>query len=166
MFSNGVLSDMAKDFKYSQMERVCELQARYDAKEIMARLITISGMKPDYFENRLVLSNAQKKQIESYGLGLDILKSASKKKMRELVYKVGNAGALQIYFLYLAKKNQLPDIELIEIARYWQPPVFSIKAEALIQAGVPQGPELGKKLKELEEKWVSKDFPAKFNFKK
>ena len=158
MFTNGVLSDMSDKFKPAWMERLCESQARYDAKDIIARLIILSGLEASYFEDRLILSNAQKKMIESYALGLDILKSASKKKMRETVYRVGNVAALQIYFLYLAKKNQLPDIEIIEIARYWQPPVFSIKAESLIRSGVSQGPELGRKLKELEEKWIRSDF--------
>lgn len=166
MFSNNVLSDMSRRFTPASMERLCELQARYDARDTMARILTISGLEADYFEERLVLSNAQKKLIESYALGLGVLKSVSKKKMRELVYRVGNVAALQIYFLYLAKKDLLPDIEIIEIARYWQPPVFSIKAEELIRAGVSQGPALGRKLKELEEKWVAKDFPAKFTFKK
>ena len=166
MFSHGVLSDMADGFKPARIERVCELQARYDARDIMARLIAVSGMEANYFEDRLVLSNAQKKQLEGYALGLGFLKSVSKKKMRELVYRVGNAAALQIYFLYLARKDQLPDIEIIEIARYWQPPVFSVKAEELIRSGVSQGPELGKKLKDLEEKWIAKDFPANFKFKK
>lgn len=166
MFSNGVLSDMAEKFKPATMERLCELQSRYDAKDIIARLIIVSGMAADYFEDRLVLSNAQKKQVESYALGLNVLKSAWKKRMRELVYRVGNIASLQIYFLYLAKKNLLPDIEIIEIARYWQPPVFPVKAEELIRAGVMQGPDLGKTLKNLEEKWISKDFPANFKFKK
>lgn len=142
MFSNNVLSDMSRRFTPASMERLCELQARYDARDTMARILTISGLEADYFEERLVLSNAQKKLIESYALGLGVLKSVSKKKMRELVYRVGNVAALQIYFLYLAKKDLLPDIEIIEIARYWQPPVFSIKAEELIRAGVSQGRRL------------------------
>lgn len=166
MFSNNVLSDMADRFKPETMERLCELQTRYDAKDLIARLLTISGLEADYFEDRLVLSNAQKKLIESYALGLAVLKSASKKKMRELVYRVGNIAALQIYFLYLARKNLLPDIEIIEISRYWQPPVFPVKAEDLIRSGIMQGPELGKTLKSLEEKWIAKDFPANFKYKK
>lgn len=166
MFSNNVLADIGANYKASQMESLCALQTRYDARDVMARLVTIAGMKPDYFEERLVLSNAQKKQIESFVQGLAVLKAVNKKKVRELVYRCGNATALQTYFLHLAQKGQLPDIEIIEIARYWQPPVFSIKAEDLIRAGVSQGPALGKTLKELEEKWIAKDFPAKFAFKK
>lgn len=166
MFSNGVLADVGSAFKQAEMELLCELQGRYDAHDIMARLFTVSDMKPDYFEERFVLSNAQKRQIEVFAQGLEILKSVSKKKMRELVYRVGNAAALQVYFLYLSKKDRLPDIELIEIARYWQPPAFPVKADELIRAGVLQGPALGKKLKELEDKWIAKDFPANFKYKK
>ncbi len=166
MFSHGVLADMGKNFKAARMDNLCSLQNRYDARDIMARMIVIAGMQANYFEERLVLSNAQKKQIDAFAQAMPILKPVSKKKVRELVYRCGNATALQTYFLHLAQKDQLPDIEIIEIARYWQPPVFSIKAEDLIRAGVSQGPALGKTLKELEEKWIAKDFPAKFAFKK
>lgn len=166
MFSNGILADIGGSSKASQMESLCALQGRYDARDVMARMVAIAGMKADYFEERLVLSNAQKKQIDVFAQGLHILKTVSKRKVRELVYRCGNAAALQTYFLHLAQKDRLPDIEIIEIARYWQPPVFSIKAEDLIRAGVSQGPALGKTLKELEEKWIAKDFPAKFAFKK
>lgn len=166
MFSQGILSGVGNGFKQAEMERLCDQQIRYDARDIMARLFTVSGMKGDYFEEWFVLSNAQKRQIEIFAQGMDIVKSVSKKKMRELVYRVGNAAALQVYFLYLSKKDRLPDIELIEIARYWQPPTFPLKAEGLIRAGVMQGPALGRTLKEQEEKWIAKDFPVNFKYKK
>jgi poly(A) polymerase len=166
MFAHDVLADMAKGYKSAQMINLCDMQARYDAFDVMARLIAVSGMDVNYFEDRLVLSNAQKKRVDTLAEGTALLNTVSKKKVRQLVYRVGNAAALQSYFLYLSKKDQLPDIELIEIARYWQPPVFSIKAEELIEAGVSQGPALGKTLKDLEEKWIAKDFPANFAFKK
>jgi poly(A) polymerase len=166
MFSKGILSDVGKEFKEVEMERLCDLQARYDARDIMARMFTVAGMKANCFEERFTLSNAQKRQIEVFAQGAEIAKSVSKKRMRELVYRVGNAAALQVYFLYLSKNDRLPDIELIEIARYWQPPTFPVKAEDLIRAGVMQGPALGRTLKEQEGKWIAKDFPANFRYKK
>ncbi|PZQ46052.1 MAG: hypothetical protein DI551_05815, partial [Micavibrio aeruginosavorus] len=101
---------------------------------------------------------AQKKAIEDMGKGMALLKSMTKKKTRELVYACGNQIALQCYLLFLARKEQLPDPEILDIARYWQAPPFPIKAEELMAKGVPQGPQLGKKLKQLEAQWVKSDF--------
>ena len=132
----------------------------------MARLLAIGDMKPNYFEDGLIFSNAQKKHLEALALGLDLLKRPTKKKIRELIYRIGNQMALQSYLLKLVKKNDLPDLEILDIARYWQAPEFPIKAIELMDAGVPQGPMLGKKLKALEDKWIAKDFPADFSYKK
>ena len=166
MVDNGVAPCLEKTFRDAVLKSLCELQSRHDAKDVMARLLAIGDMKPNYFEDGLIFSNAQKKRLELLGLGLNILKRPTKKKIRELVYRIGNQTALQTYLLRLTQKNDLPDLELLDIARYWHAPEFPVKAVQLIEAGVPQGPMLGKQLKALEEKWVAKDFPADFAYKK
>lgn len=158
MVDCGVSPCLEKTFKESILKSLCGLQVRHDAKDLMARLLAIGGMKPNYFEDGLLFSNPQKKHLETLALGLTILNRPNKKKIRELVYRIGNQMALQTYLLRLTQKNDLPDLELVDIARYWQAPEFPIKAEALIEAGVSRGPALGKKLRELEEKWVKSDF--------
>jgi len=166
MFDHDVLKPMASAYKSGTMDNLCAVQSRYDAKDIIARLFALAGMEANYFEQWIVLSNAQKKSLDVLSQGMRVLKSVSKKKMRELVYRIGNAAALQTYFLRLSQKDELPDIEIIEIARYWQAPIFPIGAEDVMKEGILPGPALGKKLKELEEKWISKDFPAGFSYKK
>ena len=158
MLDSGVLPCLEKTFKESNLKSLCDLQIRHDARDLMARLLAIGDMKPNYFEEGLSFSNAQKKHLETLGLGLTILSRPNKKKIRELVYRIGNQLALQTYLLRLTQKNDLPDLELVDIARYWQAPEFPIKAEALIASGTSRGPALGKKLRELEEKWVKSDF--------
>lgn len=166
MVENDITPCLRPTYKTHMLKLLCEFQLRHDAKDLMARLFAIAGMKPNYFEDQIVLSNAQKKSLEIMGQGLAILKRVGKKKMRELVYRVGNQMALQIYLLKLTQNDDLPDFELLDLARYWQAPEFPVKAEELIGAGISRGPELGKKLKELEEKWVTKDFPTAFSYKK
>lgn len=164
MFSNHVLKDMAGAFKPAVMEKLCDMQIRFDAVHLMARVSALSGCQDHCFEDRLVLSNAQKKQIEELAKAVEKLKPLDKRKMREVVYRYGNEIALQGYFLKVAQKGTHIDLEILDIARYWHAPEFPVKAEALIASGIPRGPTLGQKLKELEEKWVSKDFPAEFKF--
>lgn len=158
MFSCDVLKDMAACYNGSVMERLCDLQWRHDANDVMARLFVIAGMTSNYFENWLVLSNAQKRQIEVFAAGCALLKSLSLKKLRELVYRVGNKAAFHVYLLHLAHRDKPIDLDFMDTARYWQAPVFPLSGEDLIKAGVVQGPNLGKKLKELEEKWIASDF--------
>ncbi len=166
MFSQDVLKDIGKGFKEPVMEHICALQVKFESVDVIARLCVLSNMKGESFEERLVLSNAQKKNLKLFAESFSLIKSVSKKKIRELVYRFGNASALQGYFLHQSQKQQPPDFEMIDIARYWQAPEFPVKADSLIEAGVPRGPELGKKLSELEEKWIAKDFPLDFSFKK
>lgn len=163
MFSHGVLKFMAKGYKPAVMDNLCSLQDRYEARDILARLFVLSGLKISFFEDRLSLSNAQKRWLESLSAGLAVLKSLSKKKMRELVYRVGNDVATQVYFLKLAKADELPNLEILDIARYWQAPEFPVTGEDLIAAGISPGPVLGKKLKAMEETWIGEDFPEAFN---
>jgi len=158
MFAQNILKSMSGGFKEDALAMLCEFQSRYDAVDVMTRLFAVAGMKTDHFGGWLVLSNAQKKHLDELGEGLGILKSISKKKIRETVYRIGNAVALQTYLLKLVQKDGLPDLEVIDVARYWQAPVFPIKAEDVMKAGTTPGPALGKKLKELEEKWIKSDF--------
>lgn len=166
MVKSGVTPCLEKTFRENVLRSLCELQLRHDAKDIMARLLAIGDMKANYFEDGLIFSNAQKKHLETLALGLALLKRPTKKKLRELIYRVGNQMALQTYLLRLTQKNDLPDLEMLDVARYWQAPEFPIKAAQLMDAGVPQGPMLGKQLKALEDKWIAKDFPANHTYKK
>jgi poly(A) polymerase len=47
---------------------------------------------------------------------------------------------------------------LLEFAQGWVSPVFPVSGSDLIAAGMKSGPELGARLKALEEKWVAGDF--------
>ncbi|MFA5592463.1 MAG: CCA tRNA nucleotidyltransferase [Micavibrio sp.] len=164
MFAHDVLTDIGRDYSPAVMEHLCNLQTRHDAVDLMARYFVLTGGSGDFFEDRLIFSNVQKKQVRLLLDSLPLLSGINMKKIREIVYRFGNGGALQTYFVKLAQKGQAPDLEILDIARYWQAPEFPVKAEQLIAAGVSRGPDLGMKLKELEEKWIAKDFPADFSY--
>lgn len=158
MFTNDVLVDMAEHYKASVMERLCDLQIRNENVNVMARLLVVSDMREDFFEPWLVLSNAQKKELELIAQNFAALKAITRKKVRELVYRTGNVATAQAYLLKFSMGIDAPDMDLFEIARYWQAPFFPIRGEDLIKAGMTPGPEMGKKLKKLEEKWILSDF--------
>ncbi len=47
---------------------------------------------------------------------------------------------------------------LLEFTQSWERPAFPVSGADLIAAGMKSGPELGARLKALEEKWVASDF--------
>ena len=47
---------------------------------------------------------------------------------------------------------------LLEFIDTWEKPEFPVSGEDLIKAGYAPGPDLGNKLKELEEKWIESGF--------
>lgn len=158
MFSCEVLKDIAKSYDGETMAQFCDLQSRYESMDVVSRLFLLSDAKPDAFDQWLVLSNAQKRQLEVLATGSALLKPVNRKKLRELVYRVGNQAACQVYLLHLAVKDAPIDLDLLDVARYWQAPEFPLSGDDLMKAGIPPGPNMGKKLKELEEKWVDSDF--------
>lgn len=161
MFDNVVLLNPdIRDSNYTAkaMDRFVDMQTRYEAESIIARLGLLCGFAKEKWQNWLVLSNTQIKELETIQDVLLVLKSVCKKKIRELIYRYGNSAVMQAYLVKLSLNNDYPDLEIIDIARYWQAPQFEISGKDLMERGIRAGPELGKKLKSLEEDWIKSDF--------
>ncbi|PZO86500.1 MAG: CCA tRNA nucleotidyltransferase [Micavibrio aeruginosavorus] len=165
MFENGALPDIGKNYDRAVMERFCDFQTRHDVRDDFARiaLLLLDGAAG---EGAFAFSNAQKKHMQDVRNALSCLKTASRKKIREAVYRFGNAVTLQGYFIRLALRDDLPDLDLLDIARYWQAPSFPIGGADLMAQGISPGPALGQKLQELEEKWIKSDFSPEFKWQK
>lgn len=157
MFENGIFPGIAAKYAPEVMKRFCGLQIRHDVRDEFARMALIL-LDCGAEEGRFSFSNAQKKYMQDIRSALVCLNKVSRKKIREGVYRYGNAATLQAYFIRLALRDGLPDLDFLDIARYWQAPSFPVGGAALIAQGVSPGPALGRKLQELEEKWIKSDF--------
>jgi poly(A) polymerase len=161
MSSEGIFKSFALNrIKEEPFERLKEFQSKYDAKSDWTHVLLLCGLEDEKYNDFLALSNAQKKNLKDIETVYKKLTLLTKKKVRQLVYRYGNHAVLQAYLLKLSVKSNHPDLDIIDIARYWHAPVFSIGGEDLIRKGYQSGPALGKKLKELEEKWITSDFKA------
>jgi poly(A) polymerase len=49
---------------------------------------------------------------------------------------------------------------LLEMADHWQRPRFPLTGRDVMQAGVPEGPDVGRVLAQLEDWWMAGDFTA------
>ncbi len=159
MYKAGVMSSIRSgSYMHGAMEVLCKLQNRYEAVHTLARLSLVTGFHRSYSEQWLVLSNEQKDRLDAITGAYEGIKPVNKKHIRAMVYQFDNATVLQSYLLWLAVTGNNPDLEIMDIARYWQPPTFPITGDDLIAAGIPPGKNLGAKLKALEEKWIKSDF--------
>ena len=159
MHKAGVMNGLrAGKYAHEAMEILCKFQSRYEAVNPLSRLNLLTGFHRDYAEGWMVLSNEQKDSLDAIAAAYEALKPVNKKHIRALVYGFGNATVLQAYLIWLAVTGNNPDLEIMDTARYWQPPTFPITGDDLIAAGIPPGKNLGAKLKALEEKWIKSDF--------
>jgi tRNA nucleotidyltransferase/poly(A) polymerase len=49
-------------------------------------------------------------------------------------------------------------LQLIDFAQNWQRPTFPLQGQDLIAAGMKPGPEMGQRLKALEQAWIDSGF--------
>jgi poly(A) polymerase len=159
MYKADVLSSIRSgSYDHGAMEVLCKLQNRYEVVNALARLNLLIGFHRSYADQWMVLSNEQKDRLDAIAEAYKGIKPVNKKHIRALVYQFDNGTVLQSYLLWLAVTGNNPDLEIMDIARYWQPPSFPITGDDLIAAGIPPGKNLGAKLKALEEKWIKSDF--------
>ena len=109
-------------------------------------MLPVDPATADKVAARLKLSNKAKKRLASAAetdLGINA---------RALAYRIGVESAVDR--LLLASKPE----EAAAIAR-WTPPRLPIGGGDLIRRGVPQGPEVAKTLRRIEDEWEKAGFP-------
>ena len=117
---------------------------------------------------RLRLTNAEEKRLLAMAEGAFPHPALSRQAQHAALYRLGADAFHDRTLLGWAQDDAAPDDEawrtLTELPAHWQRPVFPVRAEDLVQAGVPRGPQLGKRLRALEEEWIAQDFPADFRW--
>lgn len=146
MLSHGVLNRLVPDgFDSQKFSNLCDVQNKYDAFNLMARLSFFNVAE------YLSLSNVQKKQLKFFtkDVSFDALKD-----IKKCVYYQGNDNALQLYLLACVRGDKKPHEEFIRTAQNFEAPVFPVTGDDLITEGFKPGPELGKELKRREQEWL------------
>ena len=114
-------------------------------------------MQKALFEKYFVLSNVQKKELETLSAAWQSFDAISEKTLKALIYRYKNKPAQQVLFLKLIEAGVDND-NLAELARSWVAPVFPVTGDDLMAKGIPAGPALGQKMKELEDQWIENGF--------
>jgi len=119
----------------------------------------------DALAERLRLSRAEAARLLAWAEAPEIDPSASEAQLAQDLYRSGRDGALDRMRHALARELDEGNSgaaaqlrRLVGIAESWRRPVFPVGGKDLVAKGFDAGPEVGKRLKALEQLWVESEF--------
>jgi len=161
MAATGILSELLPGvLQLPRLERLTELGGDSDP------LLRLAALLPDEAApataDALKLSNADRNRLEQVLSGEKIAAQLSAQDARRLLYRLGAARFKDKVLLQMAEapKGAGAWRMLLDMADSWQRPRFALTGRDVMQAGVPEGPDVGRLLAEVEDWWVGGDFTA------
>lgn len=152
MHERGLFAPVVPEI--SQVERLGALVeaertagTRSDALRRLAALLPADPATAERVAARLKLSNKAKKRLSSAAdaqLG---------RNPRALAYRIGSEGAIDRLLL----AGQTADAKAVA---KWTPPRMPIGGGDIIARGVPEGPEVARTLRRIEDSWEAAGFPT------
>jgi poly(A) polymerase/tRNA nucleotidyltransferase (CCA-adding enzyme) len=119
----------------------------------------------DALSARLRLSNAEAGRLRAWADAPEPDPALSADDLVRVLYRKGTQGVLDRLRHGLAREAEAghtharDDLRrLIRFAEAWERPAFPVTGKDLVAAGMPPGPEVGRRLKALEERWVESGF--------
>jgi poly(A) polymerase len=167
MAATGILSlllpgalQLARLEKLAQLET--ENQFPADAVLRLAALLPDGDQSAQAVAGALRLSNAARDRLGQALGGEKIGAQISAQQARRRLYRIGAASFKDKVMLQWASAPQSTGAwkMLLEMASRWERPRFVLTGRDVMQAGIPQGPDVGRVLAEVEDWWVEGDFAA------
>jgi poly(A) polymerase len=164
MFDNSILTEFKfPEYDPKLMEHVCEFQRRFGLGFTAARLFVLAGLKQTNVtvtEKLLLIPKIFKKDIEAISEVLNLPDLKDDHAVREAVYRHGRVPTAQALMIELAQDRLMNGYanQALKIIQKWDIPQLPVTGNDLMKAGVEEGPELGRKLTEIEDWWVENDF--------
>ena len=141
-----------------------ELLKEKDFIFLLSLMIIDETDNTDYFLYKYNLSNKNQKRIKIiYNFFIENmnLKTLTKDKMNKVFYYYGKEATLDIINFKIIKSKKVDNflIELINHYENIKVPIMPISADLLMtKYEIPEGKQLGKKLKIIEQEWVKNNF--------
>jgi poly(A) polymerase len=167
MAATGILSLLLPGaLQLPRLEQLC----RIDADNFFARdaVLRLAALLPDDVAAArtcaaaLKLSNADRTRLEQIAGDEAIPGNLSASAARRLLYRIGPARLRDKVLLAWAgsQKGAMAWRLLLDMAANWQRPQFPLTGRDVMQAGVPEGPQVGTVLSAVEDWWIAGDFAA------
>lgn len=168
IFDNNILHEfLFPEYKPDTLKHLCEFQNRFGLAFVSPRLFTLAGLRQDNIEKMeklLLIPKVFKRDIEAISEILKLPDLSTDFMVKVAVYKHGRTSTAQALMIEVARDQVMNGFvpKALQVIQKWDIPTFPVDGNDLMKAGIPKGPELGKKLSELEEWWINKEFkPSK-----
>jgi poly(A) polymerase len=166
MAATGILSLLLPGaLQLVRLEKLAQLEAENpgDAVLRLAALLPDGASAAQTAADALRVSNAVRDRLANALGGEKVGAQISAPEARRLLYRIGAASFKDKVMLQWASAPQSAAGAwrmLLEMADSWQRPRFVLTGRDVMQAGIPQGPDVGRLLAEVEDWWVEGDFAA------
>ena len=163
MAARGILAELLPgQLQLVRVEQLAVLDTSRDAVLRLAALVPDSAQAANAAADRFRLSNAGRARLVQALSGEMISAGLSSHQARRMLYRLGQACFRDKLLLQWAGAPAKEEAwrALLQIADGWQAPRFPLTGRDVMQAGVSEGPEVGRVLAGLETWWVEGDFAA------
>ena len=168
MAASGILSEiLLSELRLPRLEKLVEIDRSYffaaDAVLRLTALLPEGATEVDAVAGRLRFSTAERERLRDLATaGEKIVPYLSMREVRKLLYCLGVQRFRDRVRLRWAEdskdSNAVQWRALLAMADAWQRPVFPLSGRDVMNAGVAQGPLVGRILGEVEQWWIDSDF--------
>lgn len=165
-FNNGIIPDFqCNAYNPEILSFYCKFSKKINLPD---RLFILFGLSMDNIrvaEKLLLVPKAIMRKIQALQSVLNSGQLTSEQAVKAGVYRHGR-DAMSAALLIRCGEGAAPKDTLdkyLDIAQSWPIPVFPVTGDDLMAQGFTAGPELGKKLKDLEKAWILDGFPVSGN---
>jgi poly(A) polymerase len=167
MASSGILGEILPgNLLIPRLERLAQIDANnFFTPDPVLRLASLlpDAAMANAVADRFKLSNADRTRIEEATNAKEkIVSYLSIKEVRKLLYRLGPKAFKDRATLRWAEdpkdSNAVQWRALLAVADAWDRPEFPLTGREVMNAGVPEGPLVGRILAEVEDWWIDSDF--------
>ena len=108
---------------------------------------------------RLRMSGLERDRLVAFSKSHDRFEPGmTEKAAKETIYRLGHEASQDVLLWQWAGDPGSDWQKLYELCETWERPVFPVRGADLIRSGVTPGPELGERLRQIEDSWIANDF--------
>ena len=152
--------DIFKSLNSFAKQNICKVDFIF----LVSLMIVDGSDNPDYFIYKFNISKKDQKRIlflNNFFSNKKSNKNFSQSNLEKILYFNGKQSLLDLLYFQIFKSIKI-DKKIVTFLFYFndkEPPLLPLKAITLMSKyNIPEGKELGEKLKKIENKWVDNNF--------
>lgn len=165
MAASGILGEiLPAQSDIARLERVVAIDNdNFFPADPLLRLAAVLEGGANAVAERFKLSNADRDRLaDALSAQERIVSYLSIREVRKLLYRLGPQRFRDLVRLRWAQdpkaSNGIQWRALLAMGDAWQRPIFPLTGREVMNAGVPEGPMVGRVLSEVEDWWIDADF--------